>query len=112
MKPTAGCLTFDGGRPSIRSASAISSVTRASARPWLRSARNTSSAPWPSPLRSSASPRSACAALERDAHLREHLVVTLEREQRLPEDNATLDRGRTTEQSQPTHLDGLLVLPG
>src|SRR6185295_4006963 len=50
--------------------------------------------------------------LERDSHLGEHLVVALEREQRLTQDNTALDSGRPTEQSQAADLDGLLVLPG
>jgi hypothetical protein len=50
--------------------------------------------------------------LERDAHLGEHLVEPLEREQRLAKHDATFDRGRSPEQPQAAYLDGLLELPG
>jgi hypothetical protein len=50
--------------------------------------------------------------LEGDAHLGEHFVVALEREQCLPEDHAALDGRRSSEQTQTADLDGLLELPG
>ena len=49
--------------------------------------------------------------LERDAHLGEHFVEPLEREQRLAEDDASLHGRRPPEQPQTTDLDGLLELP-
>ena len=54
----------------------------------------------------------AVIELERDAHLGEHLVEPLEREQRLAEHDATFDRGWPPEQAQAADLDGLLELPG
>ena len=48
--------------------------------------------------------------LERDAHLGEHLVVALERQQRGSEHDATFDRRRPAEEPQPADLDGLVIL--
>jgi hypothetical protein len=48
--------------------------------------------------------------LERDAHLGEHFVEALEREQCLAEHDATLDGRRASEQTKSADLDGLLVL--
>ena len=50
--------------------------------------------------------------LQRHAHLGEHLVEPLERQQGLAEHDAPVHRRRPAEQSQAADLDGLLILTG
>jgi hypothetical protein len=115
-KATAGWLDDMLGFPAERSASASSCLMRASSNATLcfrllDRGRDIAFLGSASPLEGLRR-RRRVVEIERDAHLGEHLVVSLEREQRLTEHDPSLDGGWTTEQSQSADLHGLLELSG